>query len=201
MTNFQCGDRVLITHNSNKYKNYALLGCIGTVRCAYTNNIAVEVDDCSNKNSSYGCFYFNASQLKKLKKGDEKIMEGNYMIAEVQFLEGSNTERTYRYALYDFNIGIGDICVVKSAHHGLGIARVKSISAKTDEEITREIICKADFSDYEARVAIRKRKDELKRKMADRAAKLQELALYKMMAAEDADMAELMREFDGLGAC
>lgn len=191
---FSNGDLVEVVHN-NKYREVHV-GSVGVVRSTYEGRVTVNFDGIKNTRSSYGCFYFNVSQLKHY-EGD-KTMEGNYRIASIKFLEGTNEDKTYRYALYDEGISIGDICVVKSAHHGLGIARVVDIEAKTDEKIVREIVCKCDFSAYEAREAARKRMEELKRKMAARAAQLQELALYKMMAAEDASMAELLKEFEGL---
>lgn len=198
MSTYKHGD-VIVVVGGHKYREVPI-GAIGTVRSAYDGNIAVVFSDIHNKRSSYDCFYFAAREIK-LYKGD-KTMEGNYHIATVKFLEGTNTDTTYRYALYDEgSVAIGDICVVKSAHHGLGIARVVEIEPKTDEKITREIVCKCDFSAYEAREATRKRKAELKKKMSERAAALQELALYKMMAAEDSGMADLMREFDELEDC
>lgn len=197
---FNRGDRVIVVC-CTRYTNYNLVGLEGTVRSVYDNNIAVELDSLRNERSGYGYFYFTNNNLKSL-KGANTIMEGSYAIATIQFLEGTNTEKTYRYALYpDTDVKVEDICVVKSAHHGFGIARIVSIEPKTDEPIEREIICRADFSNYEARCATRKRKAELKSQMATRAAQLKEIALYKMMAAEDPSMAELMREFDGLGDC
>lgn len=195
MSTFKYGDVVEVV-DVNKYREVHV-GAIGTVRSAYDNQIAVVFDDIHNPRSAYDCFYFKANQLKYY-KGD-KIMEGNYSIATVRFMDGSNTDKTYRYALYDDNVGVGDICVVKSAHHGFGIAGIVDIEPKTDEKIIREVVCKCDFGRYLAREAARKRREELMRKMAARAAQLQEIALYKMMAAEDASMAELLNELDGLG--
>lgn len=200
MGKFKNGDIVVVVRRG-KYRNLPV-GAVGVVRNAnpmYENNIAVKFDCFHNIRSGYDCFYFKPTEIE-LYKGEVKTMEGNYCIATVQFLEGTNTDKTYRYALYE-SLVIGDVCVVKSAHHGLGIARIMKIEPKTDENITREIVCKCDFSAYEAREVTRKRKAELKRKMSERAAALQELALFKMMAAEDAGMAELLQEFDGLEDC
>lgn len=198
MTKFNNGDMVVVL-DGNKYREVPV-GAIGIVRNSYETRVTVKFDHIHNPRSGYDCFYFNHKQLR-LYEGD-KVMEGNYCIATIKFLDGTNTDKTYRYAMYPDLVGhvaVGDICVVKSAHHGLGIAQVVSIEPKTDEKITREIICKCDFSAYYTREAMRKRKAELKSKMAERAAKLQEIALYKMMAAEDDSMAALMREFDELG--
>lgn len=193
MNTFKRGDVVEVV-DANNYTEIRV-GAIGKVHSTYDSRVTVKFDDIHNPRSSYDCFYFNAKQLKYY-EGD-KIMEGNYRIADVMFLDEAGT-KTYRYAVYDETIDVGDICVVKTAHHGLGIARIMGIDQKTDEKIIREVVCKCDFSAYEAREAARRRMEELKCKMAARAAQLQEIALYKMMAAEDASMAELLKEFEGL---
>lgn len=199
MNGFGHGDIVVVLEA--KYREVPV-GSIGTVRSTYDNSITVKFANIHNPRSGYDCFYFKAKQLK-LYEGD-KIMEGRYIIATVHFLDDTNPDRTYKYALYPDLIGrvlVGDICVVKSAHHGMGLATIVELGPKTDEKITREVVCKCDFGAYNAREAIRKRRAELKTKMAKRAAALQELAMYKMMAAEDSDMAELMTEFDELEEC
>lgn len=174
-----------------------IVGMLGTVRSQYDQQVTVMIDGKTNKRSGYGCFYFHASMLEEV-KGEKKVMEGNYSTANIKFLEGSNTDRTYRYALYDSTISIGDICVVKSAHHGFGIAKIVDILPKNGDEITREIVCKADFRDYEAREAGRKRRAELMKLMHERAAKLQETALFAMLAKEDTEMQQLLGEFNGI---
>lgn len=191
------GDYVRVLKST--YKTVNLIGAVGKIvdhHCP-SDSYAVELDGYRNGKSSKGCYYFKSSHLE-LYKGDEQIMEGNYRIALVQFIEGTNTDKTYKYACYDSSIDTDDICVVKSAHHGLGIAKVVGIGPKTDEPITREIVCKADFSAYERREQNRKRAAELKQKMAERAEKLQEIALYAMLAKEDPAMSELLKEFEDL---
>lgn len=202
MSKFRDGDVVVVVARHTRYRNIPI-GAVGVVYCAnpmYENNIAVKFDCFHNGRSGYDCFYFKANEIE-LYKGETKIMEGNYHIATVKFLDGNNTDKTYRYALYDDSINIGDICVVKSAHHGLGVAAIINVEDKTDEKITREIVCKCDFSAYEEREARRKRKEELKRKMNARAAALQEIALFKLMSENDNDMASMLQEFEGLGDC
>lgn len=191
--NFNMGDRVEVI--SDNY-NGRTTGLTGTVRANYNDSIAVDIDGMTNTRSSYGRFYYKNNQLKKL-GGD--IMEGNYNIAHVKFLDGSNTNSIYHYALYDgTEATIGDICVVKSAHHGFGLARIVDIQPKSNEAITREIICKADFKAYEERVACRKRKAELMAEMKKRAATAQEILIYKNLAASDPAMAELLSEYEKL---
>ena len=190
----KCGDYVKVL--GSRYKTTGLVGAVGKIIDYYrpTDTYLVAFDAYFNHRSKSGGYYFKPQQLQ-LFKGDEQIMEGNYTIANVRFIEGTNTNTTYRYACYDSSIEPGDICVVKSAHHGLGIARVDSIEPKTDEVITREIICKADFSAYETREANRKRAAVLKKKMSERANKLNELAMYAMLAKDDPEMQDLLTEF------
>lgn len=193
-TRFSIGDRVEVI--SDNYKGRTT-GMTGTVRSNYEDNIAVNIDGMTNTRSSYGCYYYKNKQLKLL--GGDTIMEGNYRIAHVKFLEGTNTDTVYHYALYDGTLAWeGDICVVKSAHHGFGLARIVEITPKTDEAITREIVCRADFSEYEARVAQRKRKAELMAEMKKRAAAAQEIMIYRNLAASDPAMAELLKEYENL---
>ena len=190
---FNIGDRVEVI--SDRYRGRTV-GLTGTVRTTYASNIAVNLDSMTNTKSSYGCFYYNNNQLKKLEGGT--IMEGNYNIAYVKFLEGSNNN-IYHYALYDgTEATIGDICVAKSANHGFGLVRIVDIKPKSNEDITREIVCKADFSAYTEREACRKRKAELVSEMKKRAAAVQEILIYKTLAASDPAMAELLSEYDKL---
>ena len=195
------GDRVEILHSHYKVPN-TLVGRTGVVKSVYTGNVAVKVDGLDNPRSGYGYFYFKEKQLKKLKEdskemSNEKVMEGNYRIADVRFIDGNN-DKTYKYACYDSNIVVGDICVVKSANHGFGIAEVINFEPKTEERITREIVCVADFGEYYAREFARKRKKELRQKMANRAAQLQEIAMYAILAKEDSEMQTLLSEFEVL---
>lgn len=190
------GDRVVVIRGGT-YKEVPQ-GATGTVRSEYNGNIAVVIDGIINPRSSYNCFYFTTRCIKHINEKESKIMEGNYRIAQISFLEGNNTDKKYPYACYDDSIEIGDICVVASEHHGLGIAKVIDIGPKTDEKITREIICKCDFGAYNARVANRKRRAELIKQMHNRAAELQEVALFKMMAENDDGMKSLLNEFNAM---
>lgn len=188
------GDRVEVI--SDNYLGRTV-GLVGTVRSNYVDSIAVNIDDITNTRSSCGCFYYKNNQLKKL--GGDIIMEGSYTIAHVKFLAGSNS--IYHYALYEgTEATIGDICIGKSAHHGFGLVRIVDIQPKSNEVITREIVCKADFSAYEERVACRKhkRKAELVSEMKKRAAPVQEILIYKNLAASDPVMAELLSEYEKL---
>ena len=199
---FVVGDRVEIVRKPSKYKAIPV-GVTGTVRSVYSpSSIRVHLDGYDNYTSKYGDYYFDTKELKYINnesnnEGRTTIMTGNYRVANVQFIEGNNTDCKYRYACYDPSIVEGDICVVKSAHHGLGIAKVAGF-VDTTEELTREIVCKCDFSDYNKRVENRKRMAELKDMMNARAKQLQDIALFQMLSEKDSDMASMLAEYQKL---
>lgn len=199
---FDVNEQVVVKHT--KYKEVPI-GAVGTVFKYYNQQVCVCFTQIRNPRSSYNCFYFEQRDLEHVdplnnteNKKESKIMEGNYRIAQVSFLEGNNTDKMYPYACYDPSIYVDDICVVKSEHHGLGIAKVMALGPKTDEKITREIVCKCDFSAYENRVATRKRTAELLKQMHTRAAELQEIALYQMLAEKDPAMQSILNEYNAL---
>lgn len=190
------GDKVVIIRGGT-YKEVPQ-GATGIVRSDYMGSIAVVIDGIDNPRSAYNCFYFTTRCIKHIKEKESNIMEGNYRIAQVRFLEGNNTDKLYNYACYDLSIVEGDVCVVMSEHHGMGIARVVAIGPKTEETITREIICKCDFSAYTRRVHTRKRMAELMNLMNGRAAEMQQIAVFKMLAEKDPDMQGLLSEYQEL---
>ena len=190
------GDRVVILRGGT-YKNVPQ-GSTGVVRSEYNGSIAVVIDGINNPRSSYNCFYFTSRCIKHINEKESTIMEGNYRIAQVSFLEGCNADKKYPYACYDLSMEVGDICVVKSEHHGLGIVKIVEIGPKTEEKITREIVCKCDFSDYRTREQNRKRRAELIKLMHERAAELQEIALFQMLAEKDPNMQAILSEFQRL---
>lgn len=194
--NYSIGDRVVVVRGGT-YDNVPK-GSTGTVRSYYNGNLAIIIDGIDNPRSSYNCFYFTTRCIKHIEEKESNIMEGNYTIAQIRFLDESNPERAYKYACYDPDIAIGDICVVASAHHGLGIARVVGMSTKTDEKITREIVCKCDFSAYNNRQLVRQRREALLKKMQARADELREIALFKALAANDEDMSTMLNEYNTL---
>lgn len=197
------GDRVVVI-SKNKYSPF-VVGLFGTVCNNYMGSVSVKLDDAFNGNSERGLYYFKERDLRLIDipepkpeqtmEGAVKLMDGNYRIADVQFIDGNNKSAVYAYACYDEGIYVDDICVVKSAHHGFGLAKVVRLRAKTDEEITREIVCKADFSAYDKRVVRRVKQAELMKRMAERASKLQELSMYTLLAESDPEMAKLLEEY------
>lgn len=193
------GKRVKITDPA-KYKG-TCLGQYGTVRLQYGNNIAVDVDFMSNQASEKGYYYFKIRDLEiveteKTERGENNMQKmSDYVnVAVVRFLKGNNLQ-AYEYANYINDLVVGDVCVVMSAHHGLGLAEVVEIKEHASEELYREIVSKVDTTDYDQRVERRKKAAELKAKMQERAKQLQDIVLYQTLAKEDPAMAEMLQEY------
>lgn len=192
--------------SSRRYKRYDLNGKYGTVMSVYSENIGVLVDDEHNDRSGLGYFYFTPEELevvdndhnKELKENNNmQNVTGYYNIAKIRYLDNTATS-VHNYANFDTSLEVGDLCVVKSLNHGLGLARVVEIIVTTDIQTPREIVAKVWTDDYDERVKVRKKAAELKAKMEARAKQLQDVALYQMLAQNDPDMMALLEEYQGL---
>lgn len=123
----------------------------------------------------------------------------NYQnVAVVHFLSSRTDFETYEYANYEPNLTAGDLVVVMSAHHGMGLAEVVEIKDRTDTDLYREIVSRVDTCKFEARVTQRKKVTELKRQMQERAKQMQDIFLYQTLAKEDPEMAKMLQEFMAL---
>lgn len=202
------GTRVQINHQGKKYRPFNLVGKIGIIRSNYGSNLAIEFDDIKNPASGPGYFYLGTSQFTIVDEDENDIMEENNMATNVNNITnylraikvkfiGESSPCGYPYACFNA-VEVGDLVVVKPAHHSINLARVEEILEGTDYETTREVVCKVDTTEYNERVKIRNRAAELKAKMQERARKLQDIALYQMLAKEDSEMQALLNEYRSL---
>ena len=205
-TMFKCGSRIKV-RRCNSYSRHDYTGEFGTVvRNMYGTygKILVELDGKTNPYGATGCFYFKPYELEVVDDNNDILEENNmqtitnyYNIARIQYLD-NNTPSRHIYANFDSSLKEGDLCVVKSAHHGLGLARVTEIIDQNDLEVTREIVAKVDTELYDFRVAARKEAAELKAKMQERAKKLQDIALYQMLAKDDPEMQNMLDRYQNI---
>lgn len=206
---FGVGARVKVVRQ-RKYPGENLRGLIGTVRTDSGTNVSVVLDTVKNPRSSYGCYYFKASELEIIDEPNNKNVEENidmsnapkitnyFNAVKIQYLDNT-APSSYIYANFIADIKVGDMCVIKSAHHGFGLATVVEVIDRNDFEIlSREVVTIVDTRDYDERVATRKKATELLTTMQERAKKLQDIALYQMLAENDPEMAELLKEYKGL---
>ncbi len=198
-------DFVQIMPYSNYRGRYA--GYCGTIkRITGKSSIGVEFAGMPNKNSGYGLFWFKESDLQyaikysknQINESEENKLLNGYKSVGIKFLEGSNTEREYIYACYD-EVQEDDYVVVKSGHHGWGLARITQVfDSEVPVECNREIICKFDPSEHFARIKKVKRLAEIKRDMDAKVKELQHLAIYEALAKDNSEMKELLDEFKSL---
>lgn len=200
---YETGQRVKVVRQYS-YSTMGLIGLLGTVKSVYSHSIAVQIDDQWNTRSSKGWFYFKASELKIIddntKEENDMPYITNYLnVVKVRFFSDDGSSQ-YLYANFDPELNVDDVCVVKypSKGGGIGVATVVEIFDKTDLNIDREVVAKVDMAPYEYRVATRAMDAELKAKMQERAKKLQDIALYQMLAKDDADMMALLKEYQAL---
>lgn len=207
---FKTGTRVLVTQCLS-YKKADYTGRFGTVRrnayAAY-GKILVDLDGVHNPYGATGSFYFKPYELaivtvEEILDNDikeEKIMENisNYLnIAKVRRVSERGNYRC-DCANFDSTLTAGDLCVVAMGAADMYVGIVDEIIEKTDADVTREIVVKVDTESYSVRVAARKEAAELKAKMEERAKKLQDIALYQMLAKDDSEMQELLNRFQNL---
>lgn len=200
---YEAGQRVKVVRQC-RYPKEKVEGLVGTISIVYGNQIAVTLDGKRNYRSGYGYFYFKASELKII---DDNIKEENDMsyitnylnVVKVRFFSDDGPSQ-YLYANFDPELKVDDVCVVKypSKGGGMGVATVVEIFDKTDLNIDREVVAKVDMGHHEYRVATRAKAAELKAKMQERAKKLQDIALYQMLADNDAEMMALLQEYQAL---
>lgn len=205
MDTFHIGARVKVIGYESYPNEKDLIGLIGTVRSRYGNStIRVALDNRWNKRSALGIYYFVPEDLEIVDERNN-IMEEKYMnnitnylnIAKIQFVD-ERRGNVYEYANFEPDLKANDICVVMSAHHGLGVAKVVEIVDRNDLETQREVVAKVYTDKYDRRVENRAKASELKVKMQERAKKLQDIALYQMLAKDDPEMLSLLQEYQSL---
>lgn len=128
------------------------------------------------------------------------MVTGKYKIVLVNFLKGTNTTKDYAFALFDDNINIDD-CVLCDTNYGYQVAKVVNIVSKeeyTGVDVTKEIICKVDFTAFNQRIEERCRKKELKAKMDALVADDKEMMIYRVLAEKNPEMATMLEEYTKL---
>lgn len=193
------GTRVRIKAAQSCYKKYDIVGNLGTVInwLSFDGKAAIQIDDKFNNSASKGYFYMKKSNIEFLEEETMAKIENYLNIAVIRFLDERNNNY-YKYANFIPELKENDVVAVMSANHGMGLAKVVDIVDQNDLALEREIVSIVDTADYDARVAQRKLAADLKAKMQERAKKLQDVALYQMLAKDDPEMAALLSEYQNL---
>ena len=84
---------------------------------------------------------------------------------------------------------------------GFSVGKVSEVKSQVDYDgvtVTKEVVCKVDFTDFEKRKENRKKKDALKKRMDSMIKDNQEIVLYKMLAETNPEMADMLKEYESL---
>lgn len=199
---FQKGDRVQVTSWCQSQ------GKIGTVTLCwhniYNRNIyyAVKLDNGNSHNYNELSLALASTNKQNniTNKGDNEMITGNYKIAMVKFVKGTNTTKGYAFALFDDSVCVDDL-VLCDTENGYNVAKVTEIISKDDYEgcnVTKEIVCKVDFTAFEQRKENRAKATKLKGEMDKKMKEMQELTLYEMMAEKSPELAEMLKQYKTL---
>lgn len=191
------GDRVVVVEPSLMSYNQ-----IGTV-ISHDSNAALIRFDNWREQGEKELILLKSRLMKINNKDSDNIMEvkGNYRVAIVRHISGTNTTKEYAFALFDTWIHEDDLVLCDTAQ-GYQAAKVISIVPKDEYSgctVTKEIVCKLDFSNFNERKERRKQKESLKKQMDKMIHDNQELILYQALAEKSPEMAEMLAAYKSLG--
>lgn len=199
MTKFQNGDVVKVTSRCQSCgqtgKVIRYIGCGSYISSKYVQ-VELKCGEIKNYNEDSLILVDN----KMIIGGNDKMLVGNYNVAMVKFVQGTNTVRGYAFALFDNNIEVNDL-VLCDTSNGYSVAKVTEIIPQSEYEgtsVTREIICKLDFTDFETRKENREKAKKLKVEMDKKIKDLQELTLYEMMAEKCPELKDMLDAYKKL---
>ena len=221
---FNVGDKVMVVKTKRTSREYSnTVNRVGEIRdrACYMGMVrySIKFDGRINPYCGNGLFIYTEKELTNVKTGDDTmdnkyILHGLKGVAQVKFIEGTNTERTYQYLYYDESINVGDAVVVKSAHHGFGVAVVDALItdhyamedlATNGDTINREIVSKFDYKTYTERKDLRVKmaENDAKRKklmaaMDKRIAESRNMAYYEKMAESDDEIKALLEQLKAI---
>lgn len=196
---FKRGDRVQIV---SECQSYGQCGVVTLISREYWNNyyyVTVKLDNGHTLNYNEKSLIL-ADEQNNIIKGDKNMLIGNYNVAMVKFLQGTNTAKGYAFALFDDDVKVDD-CVLCDTANGYGVAKIIEIIPKSEYEgtkVTKEIICKVDFANYENRKENRTKALKLKSEMDKKIKEMQELAVFEMMAEKNPELKEMLEVYKGL---
>ena len=201
---FKNGDRIKVTTDKSKYKGY-----FGTIYGydGWNDRVHLFVDGTKYQPCEYEKYknrYLTLKEtsvqlIKKQNEREEKVMSkltGYKKVAGIKLGGG-----TYYYALYDEDVVVGDSVLVSGTFKEVGVVdeilTVDAANAKLSlsKPISSEVKCKVDLSAYETRVQNRAKAEELRKKMDEKIAEMDELNKYVLYAERNPELANMLAEF------
>lgn len=213
---FVKGDRVRIISKCDSYSqigvilNYLYPSQYPRYYKQTNNYVRVKLDNGDIKKYNENSLLYIGHQEIILEDEDMAFgneVQGNYNVAMVRFIQGMNTSKHYAFAMFEPEIGsvaIGDKVLCDTAN-GYNVAEVVEIMSKNayseahSTVVTKEIICKVDFSAFNNRITVRRERQSLKAQMDKLVQENHDLILYQAIADKNPDMAVLLAQYKALG--
>lgn len=195
---FKIGDKVLVISECQTR------GCVGVVEGMdyWHTYITVKFDSGFKRTYNKNSLKLYNEENNITNKGDNEMITGNYRVAMVKFVQGTNTTKEYAFALFEDYINVDNYVLCDTAH-GYSVGKVVEIINKDEYEgadVTKEIICPVYFVDFEQRKKNREVAQKLKSEMDKKMKEMQELALYEMMAEKSPELKEMLDNYKALMA-
>lgn len=191
------GDRVRVVR-----RGLMSNGCIGIVIQehidAYPNSVIVRLDSSIGKQNTKTIYIRKDNLIKIDEENQMAVLTGFNRVAVIEMCG-----KDYHYALYDDYIQAGDQVLVSGTASGT-IRSIKEVLTLEESKlrykpnITEEIICKVDTSEYDMRVAKRREAAQLKNDMDKVIKKMDEVNKYEMYANQNPELAVMLAKYKEL---
>lgn len=194
-------ERVRVNHvSTSSYKKFELVGMYGVIKKYASGKYGVLLDGIKNPASREGLFWIESRNLK-LESEDNRMakLTGFNKVAVIEQGTGYS-QKDYFYALYDDNIHPGNKVLVSGSASGQ-IWTVKDIvyeDTYANKNITAEVICKVDTTDYDNRCKNRKEAEELRKQMHKKRKEIEARKDDEYYASLDSEYAEMLAKYKGL---
>ena len=154
-----------------------------------------EYDDYVEKNE-----WHSNEKKDNRKKEDNMSVTGNYNVVMVNFVNGTNCATKYSFACFDHDIDIGDhvLCDTSRGYHVAKVVDIVPQNEYNGVSVTKEVVCKVDFTEFNKREEMRKRRANLKKQMDKMVEDNKELVLYQAIAEKNPEMAKMLEAYKEL---
>lgn len=206
------GDEVIIkTTEKSTYIKLGIVGMKGIIKKISGTSVGVSFDGLYNDKSDSGVFWFSFSELKKVKKGITKMIEGFNNVAYVQHEKWG---KVYAFAIFDeelkkleeydsklvvVNAVDEDNRVMGTLTSVVSYDEFKSNPSNKNIKITAQVVGVVDTRDYDHRVVeeerlakLEERRQELRAKLDIEIERRKTIEFYEKMAKEYSDDATLL---------
>lgn len=199
---FQIGDKVLVT---SECQTQGWVGVVEGVNNPYWGNstyVTVKFNGGLKRTYNKNSLKLYNEENNITNEGDNEMITGNYRVAMVKFVQGTNTTKEYAFAMFEDYIDVDDY-VLCDTSNGYSVAKVAKIINKDEYDgvsVTKEIVCPVYFVAFEQRKKNREEAKKLKSEMDKKMKEMQELALYEMMAEKSPELKEMLDNYKALMA-